>query len=135
MVGVGEVTVAPARTCPAAGTPAPAGTAQAIGRPSTTAISNLDCGTPRGTRVRPPHSTATDGGSTTELVDRVCDPAVAVGGADEAFDSLTAVPGGRGAEWHATLEDGQRPLDTHHASPSAPGTDGEGDARSDGGSQ
>lgn len=134
MVVTGEVTVAPARTCPTAGTPAPAGTAQAIG-PSTTAISNLDCGTPRGTRVRPPHATATDGDSTTELVDRVCDPAVAVGEADEVFDSMTAVPGGRGADWHAARADGQRPLDTHHASPSAPGTDGEGDARPDGGSQ
>lgn len=65
----------------------------------------------------------------------LCAPVVTIGQAGEVFDLLTAVSGGRGADWQASREDRQRSLDTHHTPPPALGIDGERDVHADGGLQ
>ncbi|MEU3934009.1 hypothetical protein AB0E85_18510 [Streptomyces sp. NPDC029044] len=89
----------------------------------------------RGTLAWPLYVIAADGNSPPELVDRVCAPVVAIGRVGEVFDHLTAMSGGRGADWQASHEDRQRSLDTHDTPPPALGTDGERDVHADGGLQ
>lgn len=133
MVMAGEVTVWPARALPVLGTAAPTFTTEVFGGLPTTDMSGLDCDAARGTLVRCLHAMAADANSTTEPVHRMCSPAATVGPAGEVFDLLTAVSGGRWADWLAAREGGQRPLDTHHTPPPALGIDGERDVNSDGG--
>lgn len=132
----GEVTDWPVRTFPVLGTAALTVTTEVLGGLPITDMSSLECDAARGTRgtlVWPLYAIAADGNSTTERVDRVCAPVVAIGRVGEVFDYLTAVSGGRGADWHASREDRQRWLDTHHTPPRALGIDGERDVHADGG--
>ncbi|EFG04871.1 SMI1/KNR4 family protein [Streptomyces clavuligerus] len=70
--------------------------------------------------VRTLHAMAVDGGPATAtgtatgtgMAERVCALAVATDRVGDVFDLLTAVTGGRWADWHAAREDGQRFLAT-----------------------
>ncbi|WP_216586930.1 SMI1/KNR4 family protein [Streptomyces brasiliscabiei] len=65
--------------------------------------------------VRALHTTAADGGASTELVDTLCALAVAVDRVGEVFGLLAAAAGDRWADWCAAHRDGRRLLDAVRA--------------------